>query len=40
MVSRAGDLFDDQGNLTDDKTRERLAEFVAGFAGSIGGGRS
>ena len=40
MVSRAGDLFDDQGNLTDDKTRERLAEFVAGFAGSIGSSRS
>lgn len=40
MVSRAGDLFDDQGTLTDDKTREKLAEFVAGFAGSIGQGRS
>ncbi|MFN3278262.1 MAG: NADPH-dependent FMN reductase [Paracoccus hibiscisoli] len=35
MVSRAGDLFDDQGTLTDDKTRDRLADFIAGFAGSL-----
>ncbi|WCR11170.1 NAD(P)H-dependent oxidoreductase [Paracoccus stylophorae] len=35
MVSRAGDLFDADGNLTDDKTRQRLAEFVAGFAASL-----
>ena len=32
MVSRAGDQFDSDGNLTDESTRERLREFVAGFA--------
>ncbi len=32
MVSRAGDLFDQDGNLTDAKSRERLAEFMEGFA--------
>lgn len=35
MVSKAGDLFDRSGNLTDDDTREKLAQFVAGFAGSL-----
>lgn len=35
MVSRAGGLFDDHGNLTDDKTRAALADFVAGFAASL-----
>lgn len=35
LVSRAGQLFDDQGNLTDDKTREALRDLVAGFAGSL-----
>ncbi|KGJ04351.1 NAD(P)H-dependent FMN reductase [Paracoccus halophilus] len=35
MVSRAGTLFDDQGNLTDAATREHLAEFVAGFAAAL-----
>lgn len=35
MVSRAGDLFDGDGNLTDGKTRQRLADFVAGFAAAI-----
>ncbi|MCF3973234.1 NADPH-dependent FMN reductase [Paracoccus salsus] len=35
MVSRAGDLFDDDGNLTDDKTRQRLADFIAGFAATL-----
>ncbi|WP_410216680.1 NADPH-dependent FMN reductase [Paracoccus sp. (in: a-proteobacteria)] len=35
MVSRASGLFDDQGNLTDDRTRERLAEFMTGFAASL-----
>ncbi|MEE2861946.1 MAG: NADPH-dependent FMN reductase [Pseudomonadota bacterium] len=35
MVSRAGSLFDDQGELTDDGTRHRLADFVAGFAASL-----
>mgnify|MGYP000852587314 FL=1 len=37
MVSRAGGLFDAQGRLTDEATRARLADFVAGFAASIGG---
>jgi NAD(P)H-dependent FMN reductase len=32
MVSRAGGLFDEAGNLTDEETRKRLAEFVSGFA--------
>ncbi|MBS0481980.1 MAG: NAD(P)H-dependent oxidoreductase [Proteobacteria bacterium] len=32
MVSRAGSVFDDQGRLADDATRQRLAEFIAGFA--------
>lgn len=35
MVTRAGDLFDAEGNLTDDRTRRRLAEFVADFAASL-----
>lgn len=35
MVSRAGDLFDADGNLADDKTRQRLADFIAGFAASL-----
>lgn len=36
MVSRAGNLFDDQGQLTDEATRERLREFIAGFAAFAG----
>jgi NAD(P)H-dependent FMN reductase len=35
MVARAGAVFDADGNLTDDATRERLREFVAGFAAFI-----
>ena len=35
MVARAGDVFDDEGNLTDQVTRERLAEFISGYAGSL-----
>ena len=35
MVSRASGLFDQDGNLTDDKTRQQLADFLAGFAKSI-----
>lgn len=35
MVSRAGDLCDDDGNLTDEKTRQRVADFVAGFVASL-----
>lgn len=37
MVSRAGGLFDDQGQLTDDATRARLRDFIAGFAAFAGG---
>ena len=33
MVSRAKQVFDDKGELTDDKIRQQLAKFVAGFAG-------
>lgn len=36
MVSRAGGLFDDQSELSDDKTRAALAGFIAGFAASLG----
>lgn len=36
MVSRAGGLFDADGTLTDDRTRAQLADFIAGFAASLG----
>lgn len=32
LVSRANTLFDAQGRLTDEKTREQLRQFVHGFA--------
>ena len=32
MVSRAGSVFDADGNMVDDRVREQLAEFVRGFA--------
>lgn len=32
MVSRAGSVFDASGALIDDKTREALREYLAGFA--------
>jgi len=35
MVSRARSVFDDQGNLTDDKTRTQLRDFLRGFAASF-----
>ena len=38
MVSRAGNLFDAEGNLTDEAARRQVAEFVAGFAASLQGG--
>lgn len=31
MVSHAGDVFDSEGNLTDDAVREKLAKYLAGF---------
>ncbi len=37
MVSRAGSLFDREGNLTDEETRTRLAGFIAGFAAFAAG---
>lgn len=38
MVSRAGPLFDAEGNLKDPETRARVADFVGGFAVAIRGG--
>ncbi|WP_340693700.1 NADPH-dependent FMN reductase [Hyphomonas sp.] len=35
MVSRAGEQFDNDGNLTDESTRERLRELLAGFAAFV-----
>ena len=35
MVSRAGDVFDEDGNLTDPASRDRLADFVDGFAKAL-----
>ncbi|MBW8640243.1 NAD(P)H-dependent oxidoreductase [Hoeflea sp. WL0058] len=36
LVSRAKNLFDDDGNLIDEDTRENLRDFLAGFAASLG----
>lgn len=36
MVSRAGDQFDADGALTDESTRKRLGEFLAGFSDFVG----
>ena len=38
-VSRAGSVFDAEGNLTDEKVREQVAAFVAGFAAFLRDGR-
>lgn len=35
MVSQAGSVFDAQGDLTDTATREKLADFISGFAREI-----
>lgn len=35
MVSRAQSVFDAEGNLTDETTRQRLGQFVAGFAAFV-----
>jgi len=35
MVSRASGLFDGDGELTDEATREKVRDFVAGFAASL-----
>lgn len=37
LVSRAGSLFSPEGELTDEASRERLREFVVGFAAFITG---
>jgi NAD(P)H-dependent FMN reductase len=38
MVSRAGAAFDEAGELTDEKTRAQLQQFLAGFIASIRAG--
>lgn len=35
MVSRAGTVFDAEGQLIDDKVREQLQQFVQGFVGFV-----
>ncbi|KAB6717242.1 MULTISPECIES: NADPH-dependent FMN reductase [Roseobacteraceae] len=35
MVSRAGSLYDEAGNLTDDKTRAMLGDYIKSFAASL-----
>jgi NAD(P)H-dependent FMN reductase len=37
MASRAGTLFDDDGNLVDERMRDQLRSFLQGFAGSAAG---
>ena len=37
MVSRAGDMFDGEGNLVDDEVREKLAKYLAGFVAHLRG---
>ena len=40
MVARAGSVFDADGELTDDRVRAQLREFVAGFEQFVGQARS
>ena len=40
MVSRANKMFDDQGELTDDSTRDQLRKFLNGFAAFVAANRS
>jgi hypothetical protein len=35
QVSRAKTVFDEHGTLTDDATRQQLAEFIQGFAARL-----
>ena len=37
MISRAHTLMDDDHTLTDQATRERLADFLAGFVAFVRG---
>ncbi|HEU0199006.1 MAG TPA: NADPH-dependent FMN reductase [Burkholderiaceae bacterium] len=39
LVSRAGAVFDQEGKLVDEKVREQLRQFLAGFVGFAQGGR-
>lgn len=39
MVSRAHELVDEDGRLADDKTRERLRDFLQGFVDYVGSRR-
>ena len=40
MVPKAATLFDSQGQLTDEETRERLRGFVKGFADYVAAGKA
>lgn len=40
MVAQAARVFDADGNLTDAGIRDRLAQFLAGFAAFVEGGRT
>ncbi|GGC55112.1 NADPH-dependent FMN reductase [Chelatococcus reniformis] len=40
LASRAGSLFDHDGQLTDEPTRERLRAFLAGFLSFVEGARA
>lgn len=35
LVSRAGNVYDDEGNLTDEKSRDALAKFIKDFAAEL-----
>ncbi|WBU59897.1 NADPH-dependent FMN reductase [Paracoccus albus] len=35
LVSRAGNVYDDEGNLADEKSRDALAKFVKDFAAEL-----
>ena len=36
-VSRAGNVFDEAGNMTDESVKDMLGQFLAGFVGSLKG---
>ena len=36
LVSRAGQAFDADGRLVEERTRQQLAQFLAGYADAIG----
>lgn len=39
MVSRAAQVFNEAGEMTDDKTKSQLQQFMAGFVASLQAGR-